>query len=60
VPLDHGTELILDFADFGFAIQNPKSAIENPNRNAEAVRLELTSDSIGRHLFSRQAPHPAG
>ena len=26
---------------------------------AEAVRLELTS-GLSRHLFSRQAPHPAG
>jgi hypothetical protein len=33
---------------------------DKPANKAEAVRLELTSDSISRHLFSRQGPHPAG
>ncbi len=31
----------------------------SPSFGAEAVRLELTS-GLCRHLFSRQAPHPAG
>ena len=36
-----------------------QSARQKVSRGAEAVRLELTSDKR-RHLFSRQAPHPAG
>lgn len=40
-------------------LTHDKPRITSPNSAAEAVRLELTSDKR-RHLFSRQAPHPAG
>jgi hypothetical protein len=61
LPLDHGTEVDpsgvapeFPTCEAGVLLLDDKPVIQ-----AEAVRLELTS-GMSRHLFSRQAPHPAG
>ncbi len=58
-PLDHGTV----FLKWSHRESHPDLQLAELASScwtmAEAVRLELTNGT-GRHLFSRQVPHPAG